>query len=359
MSSYGPPGGQQYPPPQYETLQYGGPPPPPRRGPSPWLIGGIIGGVVVAVVIAGLVVNSPVRSEPSKEGRQPLTIGSPADGGQVKQLTTALTAAKMECSTRFTTAGSGQAGCFQWTDRGRTQSAIRFQYDDTGAVTAINAQSDKAAALKPLIAATAGVVFAADQDAVNQAVGTDRGKFDGSWGSYNASTGAITRFVAGKSGTSPILPPQVNADTTSSEVGTALEAKGFTCGDDKEDCKSTFTGYNSHKGDLAIRTSGIGSGGISYLLASVADTSKDATEQANYDAFAGLIETAFGAVEGPGTAEVRAWIIKHTDGESHTAYVNGWRVELVTNYGSPSEPNLPGYLRATMFTDSLWTTPDQ
>ncbi|WP_405056221.1 hypothetical protein OG474_26210 [Kribbella sp. NBC_01505] len=362
MSSYGPPGGQQYPQQQYETLQYGGPPRPPRRGPSPLLIGGIVGGVVVAVVIAALVISSLLRGgsaePPPAAGPKTVTLGGDSPG-QAKALTEALTASKMECSVRFTVNDGGLAGCFLWTDRGHTQSEVRFQYRTDGTVIAVNAQSLKADALRPLIATLAGVVFPADQDPVNQAFGTDRGKFDGSWGTYNTSTGTITRFVAGKSGASPLSPPRLKADTPSSAAATALKAKGFTCDESDEDCKNTFPSYNKHTGDLTIRTTGLGSDGISYLIASVSDTSKDALESANYDAFAALIETAFNVVHGPGTAAVREWITKNTDGESHTAYVSGWRVELVVNYGSPYEPNLPGYIHATMYTDSLWTTPDQ
>jgi len=321
---------------------------------------GIVAGAVVFAVIAALVLSSVLRGGSHKPAAAPKTTTSGSSApGQAQQLTDALTALKMECSVRFTVAEGGLSGCFLWTERGKTQSEVRFQYHADGTVIAVNAKSDKASALKPLVAATAGVVFTADQDAVNQSFGTDSGKFDGSWGSYNTSTGAITRFVAGKSGESPLIPPQLAAETSSKAVAEALQNKGFTCEETKEDCKSTFTGYNNHKGDLTVRTTGLGPDGISYLLVSVADTSKDATEQANYKAFADLVETAFGVVQGPGTADVRNWITQHIDGESHTAYVSGWRVELTVTYGSPYEPNLPGYVRATMYTDSLWTTPDQ
>ena len=61
--SYGPPGVA----PQYETLEFGGRPPR-RRGPSPWLIGGIVGVGVYDLLIKPVITARTRALEEQEKG---------------------------------------------------------------------------------------------------------------------------------------------------------------------------------------------------------------------------------------------------------------------------------------------------
>ncbi|TDD48037.1 hypothetical protein E1263_33745 [Kribbella antibiotica] len=325
----------------YETMEYGGPPRPPRRGPSYWLIGAIVG----ALAVGWLVVSEPVRdAQPEKPAvvPTPIELGGTTTG-QARELSAALTALKLECSVQFTSSDGGLAGCFQRLDGGLTSAEVRFQYRSDGTVTGIDARAEgpvnghDVTALKPLVAATAGVVFPADQEAALRVAGTNSSKFDGSWGSYRTEIAAgPALFVAGKFGAAPVDPQQRAATTTTDAAELGFKDLGFKCSDN--DCVST-------KGQVTIPFDDMGPEGIRYLRLSTLG-------QTNYESFSLLVEATFNVVHGPGTEEVREWIIKHSETGSHTGYVAGWRVQLVVYGGT-------GGLEVSMSTDYPWTTPDQ
>ncbi|MFF0344282.1 hypothetical protein [Kribbella sp. NPDC004875] len=332
-------------------------------------VGAGVAGLVVLVLIAVFLFvghRSDTSSAPVGRPNQAAVGGETT--GQAKDLTETLTAKGMECSVRFTVAQGGLAGCFSWADQGLTANEVVFQYQSDGTVIGINAKSVardeklNVPAAKPLIDATGGAVFTDDRSRVNDALAgigsTRETTVDGAWGKYKVRDGASgTTLVAAKTGAEPLMIPAIEATTSEATAAEALKQQGFSCGADDEDCSRDFRGG---KGKLTVRTTSLGAGGITYLLVSVADTSKDATKAANTEAFSNLIGTSFGIVQGNGTDAVRKWVTDHQDGQSHTAYVGGWRVELQVNYGTPyGAPEVPSYLRMTMWADSLWTTPDQ
>ena len=73
-------------------------------------------------------------------------------------------------------------------------------------------------------------------------------------------------------------------------------------------------------------------------------------------AFTDLVRTTFGIAQGNGVADVQKWFADQQDGESHSGYVGGWRVDLVVKYGTASGAN---DYELTVRGDARWTVPSQ
>ncbi|WP_166678541.1 hypothetical protein [Kribbella voronezhensis] len=288
--------------------------------------------------------------------------------GQAKELTDALIGKGLECSVRFTIAAGGNAGCFSWADKGTTSAEVLFQYDSGGTVIGLNlktfSQKEGVAfvTLAPVLRTVSEVVFGADQDKVARAVAelptTDDATFDGAWGKYHVREGASgTTVSAAKSGKYPLTVPRIEMASSPAKLADALTAKGFTCDAAREDCSGSF---RDGKGRTSVLSAGLGSGGISTLIIGAADTSRDADAETTKETFAELVGNTLGTAGGNGLSDVQKWSADHLDGQSHSAYVGGWRVDLVVKYGTAyGDAELASSFGLTVSTDSLWTVPGQ
>jgi hypothetical protein len=288
--------------------------------------------------------------------------------GQAKALSDALTAKGLDCTVQFTITAGGNAGCFSWADKGRTSTEALFQYQTDGTVIGLNVKTDSPqdgvslAALASALQTVAPIVFAADQDKVAQAVAalgtTDDTTFDGTWGKYQVHDGAGGSTVsAAKSGSSRLSVPRIEMVSRPAELADGLADKGLTCNVTRESCNGTFRG---DLGRMAVLSSGLGSGGIMHLIVAADDTARDADAGATKKAFTDLVRTTFGIARGNGLADVQKWFADHLDGESHSAYVGGWRADLVVKYGTaPGAPGLANDYELTVRGDARWTVPGQ
>jgi hypothetical protein len=340
-------------------------------------------GVVLVVIVGGAVVWLTQRDEARSTApttaptTRPTTAPSTAPNvahvggqttGQAKKLSDALTAKGLDCKVQFTITAGGNAGCFSWTDKGTTSTEVLFQYQVDGTVLGLNVKTDsrKDGVELPALASTmqtvGTVVFAADQDKVAQAVAglgtTDDSTFDGTWGKYQVRDGAGgSTVIAAKSGAGQLSIPQIEMATPPTELANGLAARGFTCNATREDCDGTF---RDGKGRMSVLSSGLGSGGIMHLIVEADDTSRDADAGATKKSFTDLVRTTFGIARGNGLSDVQKWFADHQDGESHSAYVGGWRVDLVVKYGtSDGAPGQANDYELTVRGDARWTVPGQ
>ena len=287
--------------------------------------------------------------------------------GQAKELSDALTAKGLDCTVRFTVTAGGNAGCFSWADRGRSSAEVLFQYQVDGTVTGLNlkttSQKDgvSLATLATTLQAVAPVVFAADQDRVAQAVAglgtTDDTTFDGTWGKYQVRDGwgGGSTVSAAKSGVALLSIPRIEMTTTPTTLADGLAAKGMTCHPTGQACDGTF---RDGKGRTSVLDSGVGSGGIMLITIGADDTSRDSDARATKQAFTDLLSTTFGIARGKGLSDVQTWVSAHRDGQSHSAYVGGWRVDLVVKYGTLyGAPDLASNYRLMVRGDSRWAVP--
>jgi len=331
-------------------------------------------GVVLVLVVAGAVVwlTQGGDSGGSAPASAPSTVPNVAKvggetTGQAKDLSAALTGKGLECTVRFTGNAGGQAGCFRWADKGTTSSEVLFQYQPDGTVIGLNlkavGQREGAAFAELALAfqAVASVVFPADQDKVAQAV-ADVGKvddtsFDGTWGKYHVRDGASgTTVSAAKSGATQLAVPDIQMANPPAKLADAFSAKGFSCNATREDCDSTFRGG---KGRLSVLSSTVVPQGILQLIIGADDTSRDANSDQTKQAFSNLVHTTLGIAGGNGLPAIDKWFDEQLGGDSHSAYIGGWRVDLVVKYGTPyGSPNLASSYRLTISADTLWTVPN-
>lgn len=370
MSSYGPTGHTQQQYPGGPGQQWGSSPPR-NRG----RVGLLVGlGVVLALVVGGAVVWLTQRGDSggSAPASAPSTVPNVVKVGgetigQAKELSAALMGKGLECTVRFTGTAGGQAGCFRWGDKGTTSSEVLFQYQPGGTVIGLNlkavGQREGAAFVELSLAfqAVAPVVFAADQDKVAQAVANltkvDDTTFDGNWGTYRVRDGASGMTVsAARSGAAQLAVPDLQMAKSSAKLADAFSAKGFTCNVTREDCDSTFRGG---KGRLSVLSSTIAPQGILQMIIGADDTSRDANGDQTKQAFSTLVHTTLGLAGGNGLPAIDKWFDEQLSEDSHSAYVGGWRVDLVVRYenlyGVASQPS---NYRLTISAATLWTVPN-
>ncbi|WP_157979830.1 hypothetical protein [Kribbella monticola] len=330
-------------------------------------------GLALVLIVGGAVVWLAQRGDDGGSASSPAAAPNVAQAGgettgQAKELTDALTGKGLECSVRFTIAAGGSAGCFSWADKGMTSAEVLFQYDNGGTVIGLNlktfSQQEGVAfvTLAPVLQTVSEVVFDADQDKVARAVSdlpkTDDATFDGSWGRYHVREGASgTTVSAAKSGKYPLTVPRIEMASSPAKLADALTAKGFTCDAAREDCSGSF---RDGKGRTSVLSAGLGSSGITTLIIGATDTSRDADAATTKQTFTELVGNTLGIAGGNGLPDVQKWSADHLDGQSHSAYVGGWRVDLVVKYGTAyGDANLASSFGVTVSTDSLWTVPSQ
>ena len=348
-----------------------GGPPPRKRG---W-VGVLVGlGVVLVLVAGGAAAWLTQRGDSggSAPAYAPSTVPNVVKvggttTGQALELSAALTAKGLECTVRYTGNAGGQAGCFRWGDKGTTSSQVLFQYQPDGTVIGLNlktvGQREGASFVELALAfqAVAPVVFAADQDKVAQAVANvgkvDDTSFEGSWGKYHVRDGASgTTVSAAKSGAAQLAVPDIQMANPPAKLADAFSAQGFTCSATREDCDSTF---REGKGRLSVLSSTVGTKGTLQLIIGADDTSRDANSEQTKKAFSDLVHLTLGLAGGNGLPAVDRWFDDQLDGDSHSAYVGGWRVDLVVKYGTPyGAASLASNYRLTISADTLWTVPN-
>ncbi|MEU4394093.1 hypothetical protein [Kribbella sp. NPDC023855] len=317
----------------------------PQRRRWPVVSGGLIAGLVVIALVVVFLVR---RDDPAAGLEPPTAPLVPADGvtaggelsGQARALADALTQRGLECSVRFTAPEGGQTGCFAVQDvTGTTVEAI-FQHHPDGSVIGLNLKVNgpkyTRGLLRSLIDIAGPVVFPADHPAVIDIFNRAFAGFpEGSWGDYHLlGHGAKTYLSASKRNITPIKVPVLHLDTTEPQLADALRADGFTCTGDNETC----TGQPA----MALKFSGPDTG-ITYLVATATNgaTTPETFNQLRIKVFAHLRGNAVGPVFD--------WVGLHLGGPSRSAFVAGWRVDLVVS---------DKQIRLTLFNEETWLVPE-
>ena len=107
-------------------------------------------------------------------------------------------------------------------------------------------------------------------------------------------------------------------DNTVAEVVSGLTAKDFQC---TSFCRKGEVGAG--KATQYVHAFDGSGGGLRTVLVNASGDS-DAAKTAFEAALADVSTT----LQSPDAPTLHAWITTHLDGKSHTAYVNGWRIDL-------------------------------
>ncbi|GAA0939392.1 hypothetical protein GCM10009554_29090 [Kribbella koreensis] len=305
--------------------------------------------VVAVLVVLAVVAVFAIRRDDSAVGAEsrtaPLVLvdGVTAGGrlsGQARTLADALAQHGLDCSVRFTGADGGQTGCFAGRQiRGTTVEAV-FQHQPDGTVIGldikVNGPRDTAQTIRALLDSVGTIVFPADLPKLIDITQRAFAGFpDGTWGTYViVGHGKKTSLSASKVDTTPIKVPVLHLDTTEPALADALRADGFSCTADNETCAA--------QPGMTLKFSGPDEG-ITYLVATAA------TGPTSQETFAQLADKLFGHLSGSAVQPMRDWLTKHLDGNSHSAYVAGWRADFEVTTGKQ--------LRLTLFNEERWLIP--
>lgn len=322
-----------------------------------------IGGGIVGILVIGLLVFVGIKAlggddEPTT---QPTTTTSqPTDGpetpggdptsappagelgqatGQAKAATDKLQSDGYQCSDLFNGAQGAHRGCFKID--GATEAETVFQFQSDGTIIAVLIKSTNDDNVN-----NAGVTF----DAALQALGNDTfggsevakvqqavkngqktQKVGSTWGEFSLRNNGDTIQVGGKkSGADELDLPRKEFQTTQASMVAGLKAKKYDCKTGLT-CRKTLGKY----GSLSVLGFGSQGGGLrSFQMRASGDIE---------DVKAGgtaVFADGLAVLKGPDVAALKAFVDARNDGKSYTAYVSGWRVEILSDaddsYGSRS-----------------------
>lgn len=318
----------------------------------------IVVGAVVGVVVIGLLVFLGVRvfgdneeasnepgttqtsnptanptgqpsTEPSSQPTGQASVGNST--GQAKIATDALTGAGYECSDLFNTPQGGHRGCFK--DVGTSESEALFQFSPDGGLIGLQLRTydsenvnNAKKSFDEMVNALGKAAFSGDIPKIQNAVssGQKSVEINSGWGGFRLSNnGDSLRLSGGKTGADTLDVPRKEFDSSEADFEAALKAKGYAC---TSYCKKG--GYPSKEASRYVSAFSTGSGGVRSVTASVSGEAG-----ATKSAFDSVITDTFGALKGADAPAVQAWVKNKLDGQSHSGYVNGWRVDLAYSGG--------------------------
>ncbi len=319
-----------------------------------------IGGGIVGILVIGLLVFVGIKAlggddepttQPTTTTSQPTDgptgdpTGAPPAGelgeatGQAKAATDKLQSDGYQCSDLFNGAQGAHRGCFKLD--GATEAETVFQFQSDGTIIAVLIKSTNDDNVN-----NAGVTF----DAALQALGNDTfggsevakvqqavkngqktQKVGSTWGEFSLRNNGDTIQVGGKkSGADELDLPRKEFQTTQASMVAGLKAKKYDCKTGLT-CRKTLGKY----GSLSVLGFGSQGGGLrSFQMRAsgdVADVKAGGTA---------VFADGLGVLKGPDVAALKAFVDARNDGKSYTAYVSGWRVEILSDaddsYGSRS-----------------------
>ncbi len=308
----------------------------------------LIGGGVVGIVLIGLLVFLGVRAlggddEPeanptTSQSGEPS--GSPSNGGdngslgnatgQAKNATEKLQGDGYQCSDLFNTGQGAHRGCFKYDGPTEAEAIFQFQPDGTILGVLLRSQNDEnvnnaAVTFDAALQAIGNDTFGGDQvkkiqDAVK--VGQKSQKVGSTWGEFELSNdGDEVKLSGGKSGADSLELPRKSFDTTEAKLIAALKAKGYVC---TVSCSKKVGEFGSQR---VYSYAGKGEG-IRSLEMSASGDPKDVKK-----ALPAVANDAFAALTGADVVALKSYVQAHNDGKQYSAYVAGWRVEIIVNNG--------------------------
>ncbi|WP_433160301.1 hypothetical protein [Kribbella sp. CA-247076] len=307
----------------------------------------LIGGGVVGIVLIGLLVflgvkalggdDEPEAGPTTSQSTEPT--GEPSNGGenngslgnatgQAKTATEKLQGDGYQCSDLFNTGQGAHRGCFKYD--GPTAAEAIFQFQPDGTIIGVKLLSTNRENVN-----NAGVTF----DSALQAIGNDTfggsevkkiqdavktgqksQKVGSTWGEFELShSGDRLELSGGKSGSDSFDLPRKSFDTTAEQLVAALKAKNYVC---TTSCSKKVGKYGTQR----VYSYGTKGEGLRSVEVSASGEPEDVKK-----AFPAAVNDAFGAIKGEDIAALKAYLQAHSDGKAYSAYVAGWRVNIIAD----------------------------
>ena len=306
----------------------------------------LIGGGVVGIVLIGLLVflgvkalggdDEPEANPTTTQSAEPT--GGPSNGGdngslgnatgQAKTATEKLQGDGYQCSDLFNTGQGTHRGCFKYDGPTEAEAIFQFQPDGTIIGVLLKSQNDEnvnnaKVTFDAALQAIGNDTFGGDQvKKIQEAVklGQKSQKVGSTWGEFELrNNGDDLQLSGGKSGSDSFDLPRKSFETTEAQLIAALKAKKYVC---TTSCSKQVGKYGSQR----IYSYASKGEGIRSLEMSASGEPEDVKKS-----LPGAVNDAFGAMKGEDVAALKSYVQAHSDGKSYSAYVAGWRVEIIAN----------------------------
>ncbi|TDD26629.1 hypothetical protein E1218_12910 [Kribbella turkmenica] len=306
----------------------------------------LLGGGVVGIVLIGLLVflgvkalggdDEPEAGPTTSQSTEPTS--EPSNGGdngslgnasgQAKTATEKLQGNGYQCSDLFNTGQGAHRGCFKYEGPTEAEAIFQFQPDGTIIGVLLKSENDEnvnnaAVTFDAALQAIGNDTFGGDQvKKIQEAVklGQKSQKVGSTWGEFELrNSGDDLQLSGGKSGSDSFDLPRKSFDTTETQLVTALKAKNYVC---TTSCSKKVGKYGSQR-VYSYASKGEGIRSLEMSASGDPEEVKKALPAAVNDAFA--------AMKGEDVAALKSYVQAHSDGKSYSAYVAGWRIEVIAN----------------------------